>query len=322
MRRSEESASTTSPQQELSATDIIIGYYLPPIFLSLGFTGNLLIIVVLSQHRYRASSSCLYLRFLAMWGIAYLTVDLQTHLMTVFPEKVAKVGNAFCAEVMFFGYSVINMKAYTVVLMTFSRFIAVIFPLKAAVICTLTSVKRFQAVNVLFFGIWALPHVIYQKKNTDVAFGSFACKFDVPRLVAWGYELAHVTLIAILPFAIIIGFNICIIVGIRRRRKESSAMTGSGNFSDDTAVVTLVALATITFLICSTPYLIHVTFWDFASASKVLSPEQNRQYGMSQMVAMLFYKIYQCANFIIYFVACRRFREDFKVVIFCKWARR
>jgi hypothetical protein len=303
----------TSPTYQLTLTDQIVGFYLPPIFIALGSVSNILIIIVLSQRHYRSNSSCLYLRFLAVWGVIYLIVALEVHMMTIYPAEVAKLGDAFCAEMMFFGYSVTNLSSWTVVFLTFSRFIAVVFPLQAARICTLASVKRFQIVNVIIFSMWGLPHIIYQKTDTVVGLGRFACKFMVPPLVAWGYEVVHVTIMAILPFTIIIGFNICIIFSIRRKTEERDAMTGSGKATDDKAVVTLVVM---------TPYLIHVTFWDFAFASKVLTLEQKRQYGMSQMVAMLFYKIHQCVNFIIYFVACRRFREDFKKLSFYRWTRR
>jgi hypothetical protein len=304
---------TRVKEVEVSVVEEILGLYLPPVQFSIGWVENSLILGVLSNRRYSGSPSCLFLKFLIWWSNLSMFTVFEVYFSMRFPEAAAKLGDAFCKQFTFVGYGGDNLTSWTIVLMTSARFVAVVFPFKAATICTMSAVKRLQMAIVIIFCLWGLPSAIYQRMAKENEIARLGCYFDISPFIAWLYELVHVLLLVIIPFIIIAVLNTCIVVKIMTR---DSVGGSEEQKKGDRVAMTLVTIVTAIFIITAIPYAVHVLVWDFAFASVKLTPRQLEQFGVSHTVAMFTFQFRENVYFFTFFIACKQFREDFLQMIF------
>jgi hypothetical protein len=116
----------------LDAILYVIGSYVIPVVVCLGAVNNMIILVIMSSARYRNIVSCFYLRFLAVCDTLTLATGAQVYITEyAFVTLATMFGNGYCAQLLFFAYFPTNLPNWTLVVMTFTRFIAVVFPLHA-----------------------------------------------------------------------------------------------------------------------------------------------------------------------------------------------
>jgi hypothetical protein len=77
----------------------VISKYVFPILLAFGVLNNILVIIVMSQDKYKAIVSCFYLRSLAIFDILNMVWFIQFHVHGVVSAGAGAFGDIFCVEV-------------------------------------------------------------------------------------------------------------------------------------------------------------------------------------------------------------------------------
>jgi hypothetical protein len=132
--------------------------------------------------------------------------------------------------------------------------------------------------------------------------------------------MLQVFFLVVIPLALIILMNLCIVVKIKTRRFQRTTLGGTVNKQQGTGdqmAMTMIIIVTVIFIIASMPYAIHVFYWDFALASTTLTASQVQQFNVSHTVAQFSFRIQINMHFFVFVVACKRFRDDLLRTIFC-----
>jgi hypothetical protein len=131
----------------------IFDFYVPCIVLSLGFIGNTLTFIVMTQRlRQRRNMVMSYhFRALAIGDNAVLVLgDSQRIILSGFPNAFKNYGDFICKEYNYILFVCFGVSVWNVVIISIDRFVAVGFPLKAALWCTLKKARILYAFNLCF----------------------------------------------------------------------------------------------------------------------------------------------------------------------------
>ena len=123
-----------------------------------------------------------------------------------------------------------NYSAWTVVLMTLERMVAVTMPLKAKVWCRIRNAR----LSSILIGFVAAAKNIHYSFTTDFLYRpeqrSNMCAFGLVRKGAFQriWQGVDTVLASVLPFVVILVCNIIIITNIRRQSKRRARITKQG----------------------------------------------------------------------------------------------
>jgi hypothetical protein len=209
----------------MSSILYVVDAYLPPVIIPVGFIGNIFSWMLMSQPQYRDSTNCLYMRFLAVNDSLYLfTRVLQRWLLVIIPEVLTAPGarRPFCLQYLFFYYFITTISAYLLVVMSTSRLIALMFPLKAKQWVTMLRTRlsllaitcASLAMHVSSF--WRIKHPKY---------ANWLCPYHFPKDGL--FHTFHSVTNVFVPAALIFLVNIAIIVTVKRRSNERMKMLGT-----------------------------------------------------------------------------------------------
>ncbi|XP_025083178.1 uncharacterized protein LOC112557497 [Pomacea canaliculata] len=140
----------------LSVIADTLDFYFPPILFVAGIICNALVVMVMQSRHFRHISTSFYMSITAGVDFASLLVSLPAHYLYVnFPEVFDNVRQAhiMCSFFNLFGWGSSDMGLLLTVAMTTERSLAIKFPLKATVLC---SVRRAKIVSG---GLFALEFV-------------------------------------------------------------------------------------------------------------------------------------------------------------------
>jgi hypothetical protein len=296
----------------------VIGSYVMPVVVCLGAVNNIIILVIMSSARYRNIVSCFYLRFLAVSDTLTLATAAQMFVTDAFATLATMFGNGYCAQLLFFAYFPTNLSNWTLVVMTLTRFIAVVFPLHAARWCSMKIAKVEVVVMAIIFGIFASPNAIYGRRATiDESKLQFSCYKAFSVKFAFIYSISHSTICQIVPFVLIVIFNLCIVYKMRHRKCDlGDLVVAKQQSKDETMVTVMVIVVTVTFLILVAPYVATVVIWEFIYANADLSASMMKRRYFSYYISGLLYSVNNSINLYLYCICGKRFRNDLKE-LFC-----
>jgi hypothetical protein len=310
---------TKEPHDILNSLLYLSGYYIVPCITVIGCFNNLIIIVVLSRPRYRRHVSCFFLKILALIDTINLWVGATIMTNNAMSTMVRVFGDAFCALIGFAVNFTLEMSSWTIIIMTLMRFVAVAFPLKAQRFLTFKAAKISFCIVLIIFFIFALPDLIHNRVPRQQHGGHlFRCILMVPIEISAAYEFAHYFTSFIIPFFILLILNTGIVLALRKRNRATLGMRTSGEHSADNMVMIMVMAVTATFLVTTLPLVIHFILFDTFALGEVVDQDQQTQGTIAYIISVIFYDINCAINFYLYFITCRKFREDLKSLIFCK----
>jgi len=134
---------------EISVANFIVTY-LFPLTVLFGTIGNMTSFVVLMRRRMRTTSVYFFLMVLAVADTVVLYISaLKTWIRAITGWELMVYNSAMCQTVMFLILFSQHMAAWTVVLVTVDRFIAVWFPLRATSLCTVTKAYLGTAITAI-----------------------------------------------------------------------------------------------------------------------------------------------------------------------------
>jgi cobalamin synthase len=148
---------------------------------------------------------------------------------------------------------------------------------------------------------------------------AFRCVLVLPVSTYASYEMTHSILALMLPFFVLLALNLSIMIQMHRRTRSMERMTANtADKKEDRMVIIMVFAVTIAFLVLVLPYVLQTIVWQILLPYAKLDPYQIKQRGFSYTMASMCYAVNCSINFFLYFITCRKFRQDFKSVILCK----
>jgi hypothetical protein len=294
----------------------VISKYVLPMLVACGVVNNTLIIIVMSQSKYRKIVSCFYLRSLAIFDIVTIIFFVQVHVFGVMTTGAAAFGDVFCIEVFILAYFSTNASNWTTVLMTYTRFIAVVFPLKVGLWCTQKAARIYMAVMILFFASASSVQCILWVKSGG-SHPAYYCYMTLSVEHANIYNRVHSVLAYVAPSLLISMFNLGIFIKLRMRTVDDVEVKAHSS-KEEQMTMTMVMVASLVFICLIFPYILIVFSLDYGYLdSDLKTPYERKLRTFYNYAAFLIYFFNVIVNFYLYFVCCKKFRHDLFSMVSC-----
>ena len=299
--------------------------YVPPVLIGGGTLGNILVIMVARSKKFQHTAIGLLMILLAIGDI----IVLNTHLSVLWVAHVFKYNllpstDAKCKIGSFLFNLSTDVAAWTVVIITVERALAVLFPLRAKVLCS----RRFVAISWVLMAailtainihlIWLVNYQPFQGKHMTVhELCPMKTETKAERQWAAVWYWLNPFMSAFIPCVLIIGLNIAIIWTIIRQKKKhmvegTKTIAPTAHSSDITRMLLTVS---VVFCITMVPH----------SASPALLPTdmESRNAGVAAVaqkdllivVFKFFFYLNYMINFMLYCFSGSRFRQAAKEML-------
>ncbi|XP_074651548.1 thyrotropin-releasing hormone receptor-like [Tubulanus polymorphus] len=302
--------------QSLVTMDRLLHVYLQPCIIILGVFGNCCSITVMRQTRYRKSSDCFYMTLLAVFDNFILVgVYLLNYLKFVNPKWPAVI--LYCRMLLLFVYSTFGWSNCTLLAMTFDRFVAICFPMRARLVCTKRRAKVYVVIMFSTLLAYALPNLFWGSSIRRRYDAYPVCFFIPPSVIIQRvYDTVYLVAMTVLPLIVLAVLNACIVVTIRtssstRRRLTIETTDHTPPTVPQAQITFMLLLVTHTFIILHIPYLV---IFLLIMARKRPSTLLSSLFSISKLILSLNPMI----NFYVYCLGGRKFRKDFSKLFCCQ----
>ncbi|XP_064625978.1 G-protein coupled estrogen receptor 1-like isoform X1 [Lineus longissimus] len=316
------------PSFEL-AVKVLTVYTWPPLFV-IGILGDIASFFISFQEQNRRISTCVYVGALA--AADTLVVVNGMCLFTVIFHFYDKIQHKEFA-LQWFAYwanTYVMISGFFLVWMSIDRLVAVRFPMLAPSICSTFRAKVTCVVTAALTMVCNLHLFFIYKISPGDDTQLIPSVQGLPSLevVSTIYFLMFGT---ILPFTIIVGCNVIIIVTLREasvRRKTMTTGGGAGKTdqADTTHLTKMLILVFIVFVICSIPNRLHYALVNgvpslvevYTSGAVYWGLRAKLEYWSIQIT----WYLNHCVNFFLYCIGGgKRYRKDVRLLfrqILCK----
>jgi hypothetical protein len=204
----------------IDMTIYIMTVPIPPILAIYGIIGNCLSFLLMSQKKYDKSTTCFYMRCMAVSDCLFIYGRMfLRYLLVIAPQLFENkdVKPTFCRYYFVSLVSGLILSPWILVAMAFDRFIALTWPLRAAVHCTMRKAKITASV-VFTLGIGFSLVQINAKWQEKYSFWLCPYNFDEPMDVI--YSVVEGTMTSMLPIILFSILNVGILVAIYRSKRN------------------------------------------------------------------------------------------------------
>ena len=195
----------------------MIHLYLPPLVIPAGLAGNVLSFLVMLQPHNRRRSTCLYMGALAVSDTVLLGVFLHFWISISFTDGIP---NIVCKVWAFHAHFSSLFGATLLMAMTVDRYIAVCFPLHAAKLCSTFRAKMVIGIGAVFFIAFNIPVTFM----SSVVNKKFCVSFTTTDLASVIYSWSYIAFCSVIPFSVLLTFNILIISSLQKYRKNTASL--------------------------------------------------------------------------------------------------
>lgn len=304
----------------------LLWVFIGPIIFVVGLCGNLLVIMVMSRKRMKGTTTCVYLRSMAV-------ADLGVIIGGIIPEWLeamqiiifGDIHPVTCKIDKFFFYSFGDISIWILVIFTVDRFIAVCYPLRTKNICVASRAPYF-ALGAVFLAIAKNIHVFWTRgaeyeteevwRPIEGTNSSMLVNVTM-RVDNCGRPYRHFeffirpwiafTLVSVLPSCVILFCNVFIIRALIKVRRMRSQQTMACSKNKTLIQMTVMCLAaSFCFLICITPsiiLLIGKPYWYYGH-------DHNYAYDIAKTINNLLMFVNHSINFFLYCMTGKRFRNE------------
>ncbi|KAL4225888.1 hypothetical protein ACF0H5_013876 [Mactra antiquata] len=291
-------------------------HILLPIFCTIGIVGSLLTVIVLSRKTMSTSTNS-YLISLAIADLGFLLIISPKFLETKLQRE------AHYQYLVVMTYAIIFMEMFLLasvwltVMLAVERYIAICHPLKAMVICT---VERARIIIVSIFAFSILFHIPKFFNYKLIYFEDHCINKTVPSVQVTSlatnneYRLASIStigfILVILPFALLLFFNICLILEIHRstnylRYHLASDSNARTIITGEEIKITMMLVAVVVnFFIFESPYIINIVV-------QKLKPQVFEKLYLYKAITVLLLVMRSSLNFILYCWFSEKFWNTF-----------
>jgi hypothetical protein len=308
----------TDVEDDLISTLIVIfDFYIPCIILTLGYIGNTITLITMTQRisEKRSVVMSYHFRALAIGDIVICAIgDTQRMILSRFPNAFKLYGDFLCKEYNYLLFTTFGIAVWNVIIMSIDRFVAVCFPLKASIWCTLTKARALYAFNVVFHLLFNMVKLwkYYEPDLTNVHTDTCVNPSNFP---PWFEDFIlmfyHVIVNCGAPFTVLI-LSIFILVRFRQQGKELETMEKGGTNKkkeiQERNLTIMMLVVSFVFIILMIIYPIYYVVWHLIIPHVAETHPRIRE--------LSFYIVYytttanSCINFYIYFFVSESFRTD------------
>jgi hypothetical protein len=290
--------------------------YVPPVLMVLGTVGNLVSLFVLNQPNYRRTSTGFYMMSLALADWHYVSNGLIHHYLRRNFGSVV-VSTLFCRSLLFFLFCGSALSSWTLVLMTYDRMVAIVFPLKAPVLCTKTRAKIALSIAAVVNLGRAIPCLFWGNFIYSRTLDYWTCDLVLPHRTYYHIYYNESTVgNQWLPFSLLLLANTRILLAVSRSNAQRKSLIGDNNVSklrgQEGAITIMLLSNTFAFLLFCLPYQIDFIFWKYIFRWRTFLDRHYRV--MTWNVAYLVRFLNPTVNFYLYLLSSSKFRREVKVL--------
>ena len=280
----------------------VLDYFVVPS----GIILNGISMAVMSMKHNRKSSVCTHMAILAVADNALLLF----HTIQVIGSELKGTEIYPCSAVVFSHHLFSGIAAYTIVSMTFDKFLSIVFPLKLYL-----HYDRARVLKVALGIVVSVPAVYWPLILTAVTSETGACtRFSFDAWYIKGYSALLILFFPTIPVAAIFCFNVGIIRAVHNRSQLSSHL-GNRNVQERQVTVMLLVVSSA-FVVLVLPFEIRDIVLLFTKPSVNLA-EAARAFLTFCVTYTLVY-LNSCVNFFLYLLSGPKFRNDLKTLFGCK----
>ncbi|CAD5116431.1 DgyrCDS5321 [Dimorphilus gyrociliatus] len=289
---------------------------------ALGLLGNVLSIIVLSDHRFRSSTS-VYLICLAVVDMLVLVsmllcfslpaISNYTDQLDFYNSEIFPRMNPYAYPL---ALTAQTCSVFITVAFTIERYIVVCKPLKANKLCTVKRARRYAILVILISLIYNVPRWFEFKlsdtndNNTTV---QMLTALGDNQLYNYIYKVYMYTIIIVIgPFLFLLCLNAALVRTLHRANRNMQQSKHSAQEHNITVVIIIVVG---TFLVCQLPSIPdNICGAIYSSAEVRESPNLIRLHTLSNLMVIS----NSAVNFFLYAVFGKKFRRVFRLKLnFC-----
>lgn len=303
-----------------------ISVYISPVILIVGTTGNIISFFILRRNMFRISTY-FYLAILAIADLVVLQFGLlREWIGELSGYDIRNASNLSCKLFVSLTYLGSDFSVWLIVAVTTERFIAVCFPLKASVLCSVNKARSVTlsllcmafCLNVHF--LWTTELSEVHLNTSDVAKCTAGPKFDFlltdvwPLVDAFTYSFIPTFICSVLNTLIIRR----VIIARKYRGQLQKCNTGRNHLlkkslpSESTIKLTKMLLAvSLTFILTTLPnsiYIVVQNYWNFDHGENLLLEISN--FALARTVTDHLMFINHSVNFFLYCATGKKFRKS------------
>lgn len=179
---------------------------LSSIIFTVGFVGNLLVVVIIIRTRSMHTTTNCYLMSLALADcLVLLAATLPAVPETFFKVDEWPFGRALCSILIYVQYVGVDASSLSIAAFTVERYIAICHPIRAQTVCTVSRAKRIIAGLWIFTLVYCGPWLgLTELKTHPLADGSLytECYFRLERSAYLALYMFDLIVFYLLPFVI------------------------------------------------------------------------------------------------------------------------
>lgn len=292
--------------------------YLMPCICVIGYVGNSLSFLVMMQKNNRALSSCNYMASLAFTDNGILAIIGYYVYTFVFDDPMNQV---ICSLLAYLVFVTTLMGSLTVVAMTFDRFIAITFPLKASTLCTPRRARITLGGLYIFAVVYNIPHLYLSRMVNERTCASFAVQSVFKDVYSW----IGIVVSCLFPFTVLIILNILIIKSVKKSRSFFKSADGDGGTGDteadkkrkdqDRQLTRMLLL--VSFMLLALTFLQYLRNIVFSFVNPNASQKLYYTYIMIYHITNKLFFSNGAVNFFLYCISGTKFRNDLRNLLCC-----
>ncbi|XP_064626851.1 G-protein coupled receptor 183-A-like [Lineus longissimus] len=285
---------------------------LPPILVVVGMLGNILSFLLMNQSKYSKSTTCFYMRCLAISDSAYIFGRMiQRYLLVVASNILLEpsIKTYFCLFYFAMFHFGLILSPLLLTVMAIDRFVALTWPLKAATVCTMRRSKQLVFVIISLGTVLGCAQ-LFRSYHEDLR--SWYCTYHfIGHLV---FDQVFNAIIIYIPFVCLLICNIGIIRAIFISARDTSLSRRKRPSSIETSITNTTLMVTCIFIISIIPNRFEQLFWlylNYDPSSELIFHIQ----VLTANFAIFMESLNYCLNFYMYVLSCKRFRKELLIII-------
>ena len=227
----------------------------------LALVGNFLMFIVYSMGTYRRSLASMLYRILAVAQTFYVVMSDGLHTISLYIGHVSlfTYNIATCKAFLFMQIWLRAFIAWVLAIIALERVIVVVFPYRVQVLNTKGHYGWLLLGMSLFLFLIYAPLIFVVEHDNLIGLGATCIVGRKDGTLQWYwhglYKWMNLVMNSLLPFAIIISFNIVIIIGlVKSQRSVASSANSSSSLVNFNSQIFILMSISFTFIIMSLPY--------------------------------------------------------------------
>ncbi|XP_064635362.1 proteinase-activated receptor 2-like [Lineus longissimus] len=291
------------------------------VVIGLGVPGNIMSLLITLKQDNRHISTCIYMAGLAIVDTGLLIMMILYKTLRLHGQGLD--GNWTFLTIMWYGgdgFAIIS--GLFLAEMSIDRAIAIMYPMKAATICTASrAVKVTLATAAIELFLQAQAFIVLTVP--DPPNGALIVNFPAARWYEAVYNAYLVAMGTVLPFSVLVVCNITIIIGVSRAaRKRRKIKSGKDKKINETNLTAMLFMTSFAYFVCSCPKRINQAVFVY----DLNDPYWRAMYWLQFWVCNEIWHINFAINFYVYFLGGgKKFRRDAREIVmkffYCCWAK-